>query len=171
MNWYRNIIASRVPTDLDVDYSEFKKPIVKEFIKYIEEILSNPNLEKIRKQTLKPSSKDKNNISKNEIGKIKDFKVFFVNGNEVKIKFFMDFVEGGNGMVYGVKHDETQPNYIPEDEIWVDADLDLSSFPYVLMHEAIEMNLMKEEKLEYDKAHQKANGVEKKLRIKKHFEK
>jgi len=112
-----------------------------------------------------------NKIVKRQIGSIDDIKVFLVNGDEVKTKYFMDFVEGGNGMVYGVKHDETQPNYIPKDEMWVDADLELCSFPYVLLHEAVEMSLMANEDLKYDKAHAKANGVEKTLRMQNYFRK
>lgn len=171
-NWYREYkTASRIPTDLDVDFSEVKKPYVKNIMDGIKKILTYPNLESIRESVTKHQTKSKTTIVKKQIGSIDKIKVFLVNGNEIKIKYFMDFVEGGNGMVYGVKHDKTQPNYIPEDEMWVDADLDLSSFPYVLLHEAVEMYLMANEDLKYDEAHAKANGVEKTLRTQNYFSK
>lgn len=173
MNWYRKFkTASRIPTDLDIDTSEIDKPYVKKILKEIQEnILSNLKLEELRENTKDSQLRSKDKVLKSQIGTINDKKVFFVNGNEVKIKFFMDFVEGGNGMVYGVKHDENQPKCIPKDEIWVDADLDLSSFPYVLVHEAVEMYLMEKENLNYDKAHAKSNGTEKDLREKRFFDK
>jgi len=57
-NWYKQYkIASRVPTDIDVDYSEVKKPYVKSVVEQIKKILSQPNLEEMRKDVAESQNK------------------------------------------------------------------------------------------------------------------
>jgi len=89
------------------------------------------------------------------IGKINYISVYMVNGGEVKTKYEMDFVEGGNEMAY---------DFIPENEVWVDAFLDLHELKFVIYHELIERDFMIREKLDYEQAHGVANQKEKKIR-------
>jgi hypothetical protein len=77
-----------------------------------------------------------------------------VNGDEVKLAFDMDFIEGGNGMRY---------EYIPQDEIWVDQNQDLHNWPSIALHEFIERMLMKDF-MPYEQAHELANQAEKQAR-------
>ena len=182
MNWYQEVKQKiqikqatkkhhdpKNPSDIDVNYDEVNEEYVQLIINDIEKLLLNKNLEKIKETVKDNVSKSKDKIFKHYIGKVRHLKVYLVNGNEVKVKKFMDFVEGGNGMIYGVDKDADHPSYVPENELWVDADLDISSFPYVLLHEGVEYFLMRDEDLDYGKAHQRANGVEKTLRKQNHF--
>ena len=173
MNWYTQYKTAGKSTkdksDIDVNYSEIDKDYVQPILDDISKILKNPKLEKIKEDVKDKTVRSEKEVMKRPIGKVQDLKVFLVNGNEVKIKFFMDFVEGGNGMVYGKKEDKGHPKFVPEDELWVDAEVDMSSFPYILVHEAVEYFLMKNENKNYDQAHRRANGVEKTLRQKKYF--
>ena len=166
MYWY-----AKSNKDLDVNYNECKKSYVQKIVSSIlKEIWSRFDLEKIKDEIKDKTSSEKDKISKHQVGEVEGVKIFLVNGNEVKIKFFMDFVEGGNDMVYGKKHEGGVPSYIPSEEIWIDADLDISSFPYVLLHECVERHMMKNERMDYEHAHERANGIEKHLRKQNFFE-
>lgn len=63
----------------------------------------------------------------------KKVKVWLVNGRLVRDLFFIDFTEGG--------HDKVYP-FIPEDEIWIDDDVNPYERKFVLLHEMHERNLM-----------------------------
>jgi len=104
-----------------------------------------------------------------KIGQCEDVVVCLVNGDIVKTKMFEDFVEGGNDAVYGKKNGEVA-KFMPENQVWLDANLDINSIPYVCLHELLERYYMTAHKLHYEKAHEKADAIEMKLREKKVFE-
>ncbi len=67
----------------------------------------------------------------------KNLKVWIVNGELVRDFFYIDFTEGG--------HDKVFP-FIPQNEIWLDDDLNQKERKFVLLHEIHERNLMKKSK-------------------------
>lgn len=85
-------------------------------------------------------------------------KIRLVDGGEVKVKHKMDFCEGGS--------DQSYPEFIPKGEVWVDKHLDASQRPYVAIHELVERARMAKGE-SYEKAHPKANKVEKVVRLEK----
>jgi hypothetical protein len=88
---------------------------------------------------------------KEPIGILGGKTVYAVDGDEIKVKHTMDFVEGGNGMVY---------DFVPRDELWVDARIKSQDWPHIAFHEAVESLLMEEYGLGYDEAHARANALE-----------
>lgn len=86
-------------------------------------------------------------------------KIKLVDGNAVKTKHTMDFVEGGQHGRYP---------FIPRDEVWVDKHLSPSQRPYVALHEIDEHARMTAGK-SYEKAHAESNKVEKAARLQKAF--
>lgn len=94
-----------------------------------------------------------------KIGQCDTEGIFLVNGDIVKKNSFRDFVEGGNDTVYGKKDGEIA-QFMPENQIWIDANEDINSIPYICLHELIERNLMAEHGLKYEKAHKIANDYE-----------
>jgi hypothetical protein len=83
------------------------------------------------------------------------YDVYTVNGAFVKVTYKMDFVEGGHFKVY---------NFIPENEIWVDNNIDSKNWGYIAYHEYIEVEEMINNNLDYNSAHEIANKAEKKYR-------
>jgi len=83
------------------------------------------------------------------LGRFRDYDVYSVNGAYVKILYDINFVEGGNFRAY---------SYIPEGEIWLDADLDKVDQKYILSHEYFEAEQMKAG-LKYDNP-EKPNDME-----------
>lgn len=83
-------------------------------------------------------------------------KVLAVDGDAVKERLYMDFVEGGNDIRY---------EFIPKGQIWIDNTMDLYDWPYVIYHEVNERRLMSKG-MSYDKAHAISNRVEDDLRRK-----
>ena len=83
----------------------------------------------------KKHEKDKINCVHKKIVKkySKNVKVWLVNGRLVRDLFFIDFTEGG--------HDKVYP-FIPENEIWIDDDVNPDERKFVLLHEMHERNLM-----------------------------
>lgn len=53
-------------------------------------------------------------IPKTHMGRIGRVKVFLVDGNAVKLRYHMDFVEGNNS---------AEPDWIPKDELWISNEL------------------------------------------------
>lgn len=102
-------------------------------------------------------------MSKIRIGIYDDIDIYLVNGDIVKIRAFPDFVEGGNDAVYG-KDKGTVANFMPQNEIWIDANMDINSLPYILFHEMWERDQMITHNLDYEDAHEKSNNIEMKLR-------
>ncbi len=82
-------------------------------------------------------------------------KVKRVEGNVVRSFYKTDYTEGGHGYVYP---------WVPRNEIWVEIDLDAAEVPFIVSHEYIEVRLMREKKIEYDKAHEICAHIEFKLR-------
>lgn len=81
--------------------------------------------------------------------------IAYVDGSIIRKYFDPEFVAGGHEFVY---------DYIPQNEIWIDAWLDEKEYPYVLLHEEVERELMKEGKI-YDIAHEFALVAEKEARV------
>lgn len=65
----------------------------------------------------------------------KKLKIWLVNGRLVRNYFYVDFTEGGHDLVY---------DFVPNNEVWLDDDLDPREIRITLLHEIAERNLMKE---------------------------
>jgi hypothetical protein len=65
----------------------------------------------------------------------KKFKAWVVNGELVRDLLCIDFTEGGHDKVY---------SFIPENEIWLDDDIEPKERKFILLHELHERNLMPE---------------------------
>ena len=65
---------------------------------------------------------------------------------------------GGHSYVY--------PNYISENEIWIDEDMDIEDQYTTIIHEMTERNEMRNKHLSYSAAHDDASAKEKKIRKK-----
>jgi len=76
--------------------------------------------------------------------------VWIVDGRLVRSVFDVDFTEGGHDHVY---------EFVPQDEVWIDNDLEESERPYVLLHELHERNLMGKG-WDYDRAHEDSSRLE-----------
>jgi hypothetical protein len=76
--------------------------------------------------------------------------VWIVDGRLVRSVFDIDFTEGGHDYVY---------EFVPENEVWIDNDLEEAERPYVLLHELHERNLMAKG-WDYDRAHEDSSKVE-----------
>ena len=109
--------------------------------------------------SLKDPDKKKTNVPveiyKKFLGDYKDFKVFIVDQELVQDLYKSDFCDGGNHSVY---------HWIPKSELWLSDALDKKEMKYVLWHEWIECNLMKDKGWTYDKAHATASKTEWQLR-------
>jgi hypothetical protein len=77
-------------------------------------------------------------------------KIWIVDGDLVRDRFFIDFTEGGNDKVY---------RFIPAHEVWLDNDLQVKERRYVLLHEVHERRLMAQG-WTYFKAHRSASTLE-----------
>lgn len=106
-------------------------------------------------------------------GKFDDIDVYLVDGDYIMEHIYPDFTQGGNGQVYGIKaKEEGKPKFIPENEIWIDVNLDSREYPYIILHEYIEMKLM-ESGIPYDDnektdSHPIANSIE--MAMRKNYE-
>jgi hypothetical protein len=78
-------------------------------------------------------------------------KVYLINGEVVRDLYKTDYVEGGHGYVY---------EWIPLDEIWVDAKVKADEIPVIILHEYLERILMKFKGFPYVRAHNAALKVE-----------
>lgn len=74
-----------------------------------------------------------------------------VDGDLVRDRYKSDFVEGGNC---------AEDKFIPEGELWCEADVPVRERPYVLAHEYFEYRLMDDEHVKYGPAHDLASKVE-----------
>jgi len=77
-------------------------------------------------------------------------RIWIVNGRMVRSVFDVDFTEGGHDHVY---------EFIPDNEVWIDNDLEEAERPYVLLHELHERHLMSEG-WAYTKAHEDSSVLE-----------
>ncbi|MDD5191097.1 MAG: hypothetical protein PHE50_08670 [Dehalococcoidales bacterium] len=76
--------------------------------------------------------------------------IWIVNGRLVRSIFDIDFTEGGHDYVY---------EFVPENEVWIDDDIEEDERPYVLLHELHERNLMAQG-LPYNQAHAASSRLE-----------
>jgi hypothetical protein len=76
--------------------------------------------------------------------------VWIIDGRLVRSVFDVDFTEGGHEHVY---------EFIPENDVWIDNDLQQAERGYVLLHELHERNLMAAG-WEYDRAHEESSALE-----------
>jgi hypothetical protein len=76
--------------------------------------------------------------------------VWIVNGRLVRSAFDIDFTEGGHDYVY---------EFVPENEIWIDDDIEEKERGYVLLHELHERNRMAGG-WPYNKAHAESSRLE-----------
>ena len=76
--------------------------------------------------------------------------VWIVSGRLVRSVFDIDFTEGGHDYVY---------EFVPENEVWIDDDVEEVERAYVLVHELHERNRMKAG-LTYNQAHAEASRLE-----------
>lgn len=95
-------------------------------------------------------------IKKEKIGEQDRISIWLVNGEQVRNKYDIDFVQGG--------HDKVYP-YIPKNEIWIDDYIPEKERDEVILHELWERDQMSQGK-EYEPAHEGASMVEKKYRKK-----
>jgi len=68
----------------------------------------------------------------------------------VRSVFDIDFTEGGHDYVY---------EFVPENEVWIDNDVEELERPYVLVHELHERNCMAAG-LTYNQAHTESSRLE-----------
>lgn len=93
----------------------------------------------------------------------RDVKVYLVDGEMVRGKivgdkfcrWYLDFTEGSNWV--------EAPEWMPENEVWID-DANQKELDRILLHELAEANIMLDEGIEYDPAHDRANVVENEAR-------
>jgi hypothetical protein len=76
--------------------------------------------------------------------------VWIVDGRLVRSVFDDDFTEGGHDYVY---------EFVPQNEVWIDNDLEEAERPFVLLHELHERNLMAKG-WDYDHAHEDSSKIE-----------
>jgi len=107
--------------------------------------------------------KQSQDFSKKLIVTTKDgVKIYSVDGTHVRNEkgtgFDIDFTMGGHAYIY--------PNYIPEDEVWIDEDMDNEDKYTTIIHELIERKEMKNRHIPYNKAHDDASKKEERIRRK-----
>ena len=76
--------------------------------------------------------------------------IWLVNGRLIRSDFFIDFVDGGHHLIYP---------WIPQNEVWIDDDLQPNEYPFVILHELHERELMAKG-WTYNKAHASASKIE-----------
>ena len=105
---------------------EINQPNIEDFDEYRNQLFSE--LDQFAKDNIFGS------IQKLFLGRFRNYDIYSVNGMAVKIEYDMDFVEAGNH--------EKWP-WIPEGELWVDANLDNQDYKYNIAHEYFECEQMK----------------------------
>ena len=122
-----------------------------EFLKKVELSTVSSRAEAVKKFTQKGIIPDFK-IHKKKQGKNT---IVLVNGSIVRRYLDPWFVCGGHAYVYA---------YIPQNEIWIDAKMDVRDIPHVIVHEALEQHLMRQKKKTYDSAHEYATAAERESR-------
>jgi hypothetical protein len=82
-------------------------------------------------------------------------RVWLVDGNLVRSYYKTNYTEGGHGYVYP---------WVPRPEVWVEDGVDRREVPFIVCHEYLERRLMRDEGLDYDRAHEICSQVEFDLR-------
>lgn len=123
--------------------------------------ISSKNAQKRRRdENGIPLSKTYDNVYVKKIPQfcMNGVKVWLIYGKLVRDNLYKHFTQGGHHYVY---------KWVPKNEIWIDDNLNPKEYGYVLFHEAIERNLMKYNKMNYESAHGVAIAYEGILREKK----
>jgi hypothetical protein len=81
--------------------------------------------------------------------------VWIIDGNRARSYYKTDYTEGGHGVVYP---------WVPWGEIWIEHGVDRREVPFIVCHEYLERRLMRDEGLEYDRAHEICSRAEFDLR-------
>ena len=115
---------------------------------------NNPNLELYLEK-----ARNFEDLKLIEIGQCDTEGIYLVNGDIVKKESFRDFVEGGNDAVYGKKDGEVA-QFMPDNHVWLDANEDINSIPYICLHELVERYFMNKHGFKYEDAHEEANDRE-----------
>lgn len=89
-----------------------------------------------------------------KIGRKKGVDIWVVDGMKIRREIYTDFVYGGNDKRY---------RFIPENEIWIDNNIDVSELKFTIAHELKERELMANG-YSYVDAHEIASKLELKLR-------
>ena len=77
--------------------------------------------------------------------------VWLVNGEVVRDRYYVPFIEGGNHGRYV---------WIPTSEVWLEYTMHPDELPFILVHECVERYLMLVHGWKYDRAHKFASNVE-----------
>ena len=88
-------------------------------------------------------------------------KIYLINADHVRDEIDIDYTMGGHAYVY--------PNYVPEDEVWIDEEMNKEDQYTTMVHETTERKEMRDRHLTYDKAHDDASAAE--LKVRKKLEK
>jgi len=88
-----------------------------------------------------------------------DVKVWIIDGELVRDKYYVDFTAGGHDLVYGKRIGQFMPN----NEIWLDDDNHPNEQKLILLHELHERNLMTKG-MNYNNAHKSSSLLEYKCR-------
>lgn len=75
---------------------------------------------------------------------------WIVDGEMIRDRYFIDFTEGGHEYVY---------HFVPHGDIWIDDDISMREWKYVVLHELHERALMAGG-MEYHRAHASASHIE-----------
>ena len=84
-----------------------------------------------------------------------EIKAWRIDGFLARCWYKTDYAEGGHFVVYP---------WVPPREIWLERDTDPREFPFILAHEYLELRMMRDGGLSYDRAHEIAAGIEFDLR-------
>jgi len=116
--------------------------------------------EKAERFKAMPSQRDASDIPDSttyvrKLGDIFGVKFYLVDANVVRNQYKVDFALGGNNGPY---------DWVPRDEIWLDASICPKELPYIALHEFYERHRMLQNGLGYNDAHAAASAVEWKAR-------
>lgn len=81
--------------------------------------------------------------------------IWLVDGCLVRCYYKTDYTEGGHHLVYP---------WVPEKELWVESNLMAEEIPYIVAHEYTERRIMRDDEIDYDRAHEIAAEMEFDLR-------
>jgi hypothetical protein len=90
---------------------------------------------------------------------VEPIEVWLVDANVVRCFYKTDYTEGGHGYVY---------RWCPKHEIWIEHTIDEDERPLIVAHEYLELRLMRDRGIAYDKAHEICSEIEFHLRKARH---
>lgn len=102
-----------------------------------------------------PHGKPDQEIYQSDLGIISGIHFYLINAEAVRDQYKVDFCLGGNHGAY---------NWVPVDEIWLDAAIHKGELPFVALHEFFERTEILDNDLNYNSAHEKASALEWKAR-------